>query len=97
MEKDLHVAFVGNPNCGKTSLFNAYTGAKLKVANWPGVTVEKKEGALAYHDNVFKLVDLLNHHLILSDNLFGLDLHQIVNIETITLIRRNTSCRCMRL
>ena len=58
MEKDLHVAFVGNPNCGKTSLFNAYTGAKLKVANWPGVTVEKKEGALAYHDNVFKLVDL---------------------------------------
>ncbi len=58
MEKDLHVAFVGNPNCGKTSLFNAYTGAKLKVANWPGVTVEKKEGALSYHDNVFKLVDL---------------------------------------
>lgn len=57
-EKDLHVAFVGNPNCGKTSLFNAYTGAKLKVANWPGVTVEKKEGALAYHNNVFKLVDL---------------------------------------
>lgn len=58
MGKDLHLAFVGNPNCGKTSLFNAYTGAKLKVANWPGVTVEKKEGALAYHNNVFKLVDL---------------------------------------
>lgn len=58
MEKDLHVAFVGNPNCGKTSLFNAYTGARLKVANWPGVTVEKKEGALSYHDNIFKLVDL---------------------------------------
>lgn len=41
----INVAFAGNPNCGKTTLFNAYTGARLKVANWPGVTVEKKEGA----------------------------------------------------
>lgn len=38
----INVAFAGNPNCGKTTLFNAYTGARLKVANWPGVTVEKK-------------------------------------------------------
>ncbi len=53
-----HVAFIGNPNCGKTTLFNAYTGAKLKVANWPGVTVEKKEGAFRYHNQQFKLVDL---------------------------------------
>ena len=37
----IKVGFVGNPNCGKTTLFNAYTGANLKVANWPGVTVEK--------------------------------------------------------
>lgn len=43
MSKDVHVAFIGNPNCGKTTLFNAYTGAHLKVANWPGVTVEKKK------------------------------------------------------
>ena len=35
-------ALAGNPNCGKTTLFNAFTGANLKVANWPGVTVEKK-------------------------------------------------------
>jgi ribosome-binding ATPase YchF (GTP1/OBG family) len=41
--KELTIGFVGNPNCGKTTLFNAYTGANLKVANWPGVTVEKKE------------------------------------------------------
>ncbi len=54
----VHVAFVGNPNCGKTTLFNAYTGARLKVANWPGVTVEKKEGAFRYHNQQFKLVDL---------------------------------------
>ena len=38
MSEQLNVAFIGNPNCGKTTLFNAYTGAKLKVANWPGVT-----------------------------------------------------------
>ncbi len=57
-EKELQVGFVGNPNCGKTTLFNAYTGARLKVANWPGVTVEKKEGALKYHKHQFKLVDL---------------------------------------
>lgn len=58
MKKELNVGFIGNPNCGKTTLFNAYTGAKLKVANWPGVTVEKKEGAMKYHDHRFKLVDL---------------------------------------
>lgn len=58
MKEQLQVGFVGNPNCGKTTLFNAYTGAKLKVANWPGVTVEKKEGAMKYHDHRFKLVDL---------------------------------------
>jgi len=58
MKNDVHVAFIGNPNCGKTTLFNAYTGAHLKVANWPGVTVEKKEGALKYHNNQYKLVDL---------------------------------------
>lgn len=54
----INVAFIGNPNCGKTSLFNAYTGAKLKVANWPGVTVEKKEGFYYFKGNECKLVDL---------------------------------------
>ncbi|MCC2098326.1 MAG: ferrous iron transporter B, partial [Hyphomicrobiales bacterium] len=42
--RELHVALVGNPNCGKTALFNALTGSHQKVANYPGVTVEKKEG-----------------------------------------------------
>lgn len=54
----INVGFIGNPNCGKTTLFNAYTGARLKVANWPGVTVEKKEGALRFHHHNYKLVDL---------------------------------------
>lgn len=58
MNNQINVAFAGNPNCGKTTLFNAYTGAKLKVANWPGVTVEKKEGTAHYKEQEFKLVDL---------------------------------------
>lgn len=57
-EKFLNVAFIGNPNCGKTTLFNAYTGANLKVANWPGVTVEKVEGSFRFQDYRMKLVDL---------------------------------------
>ena len=48
MAQDITIAFMGNPNCGKTTLFNAYTGANLKVANWPGVTVERVEGAIRY-------------------------------------------------
>lgn len=56
--KDLTIAFIGNPNCGKTTLFNAYTGANLKVANWPGVTVERVEGAIKSHGQTIQLVDL---------------------------------------
>lgn len=56
-EKTVHVAFVGNPNCGKTTLFNAITGSKLKVANWPGVTVEKMEGETEYEGFHLTLVD----------------------------------------
>lgn len=58
MEGFIRVGFIGNPNCGKTTLFNAYTGAKLKVANWPGVTVEKKEGETEYKGQKIKLIDL---------------------------------------
>ena len=57
-EHIIQVAFVGNPNCGKTTLFNALTGANLKVANWPGVTVEKKEGIATYKGQKINLVDL---------------------------------------
>ena len=52
------IGFIGNPNCGKTTLFNAYTGANLKVANWPGVTVEKVEGTYKFKDQKIRLVDL---------------------------------------
>ncbi len=58
MKQDMTIGFIGNPNCGKTTLFNAYTGANLKVANWPGVTVEKVEGAVRSHNLNIRLVDL---------------------------------------
>lgn len=54
----MKVAFIGNPNCGKTTLFNAYTGEKLKVANYPGVTIERKTGELVYKKTNIEITDL---------------------------------------
>ncbi len=56
--KTLLVALAGNPNAGKTSLFNAITGSKQHVGNWPGKTIEKKEGIFYHKGYEVKLVDL---------------------------------------
>jgi ferrous iron transport protein B len=56
--KHIHVALVGNPNAGKTSLFNVASGAHEHVGNYSGVTVESKEGVFKYKDYTFKMVDL---------------------------------------
>ncbi len=58
MKADYTVGVVGNPNCGKTTLFNALTGARQQVGNWPGVTVEKKVGLYTFAGKTLELVDL---------------------------------------
>ena len=58
MSNEITVALAGNPNAGKTTLFNALTGARQHVGNWPGVTVEKKEGSLHHGDTTINVVDL---------------------------------------
>jgi len=97
-KKEIHVGFVGNPNCGKTTLFNAYTGANLKVANWPGVTVEKKEGAFRNHEHRFKLVDLPGIYSLTSytmeerltrEFILESDVDIIVNIVDASSLERN--------
>ena len=58
MKTDFTVGVVGNPNCGKTTLFNVLTGSRQHVGNWPGVTVEKKTGEYAHANKLIELVDL---------------------------------------
>ncbi len=95
---DLNIAFIGNPNCGKTTLFNAYTGANLKVANWPGVTVEKIEGKLKYRSNVYKLVDLPGIYSLSSytmeeklsrEYILGSDVDVIIDVADASSLERN--------
>ena len=58
MNKEFVIGLIGNPNCGKTTIFNQLTGARQKVANWSGVTVEKREGFLKRNGYKIKIVDL---------------------------------------
>lgn len=58
MTQKISIALAGNPNCGKTTLFNTLTGSHQTVGNWPGVTVEKKSGSFTVNDWQITLVDL---------------------------------------
>lgn len=62
------ILLVGNPNCGKTTLFNALTGENQKVGNWPGVTVEKKEGVLRHGNEQIKITDLPGIYSLVTAN-----------------------------
>ncbi|SFB65515.1 FeoB small GTPase domain-containing protein [Azotobacter beijerinckii] len=68
------IALVGNPNCGKTTLFNALTGAHQRVGNWPGVTVERKNGEYLFRGLRFEVVDLPGtYSLDVTDQEISLD------------------------
>ena len=74
MKADFVVGVVGNPNCGKTTLFNALTGSRQQVGNWPGVTVEKKVGEYSHAGKLLELVDLPGtYSLEAADDTVSLD------------------------
>lgn len=98
MSNTINVGFIGNPNCGKTTLFNAFTGANLKVANWPGVTVEKKEGKTIYEGQEFKLIDLPGTYSLTSytmeetvarECIMSDEVDVIVNVVDASCLERN--------
>jgi ferrous iron transport protein B len=62
------IALVGNPNCGKTTLFNALTRQGQRVGNWPGVTVEKKEGRINAGEHHMRVVDLPGIYALLASS-----------------------------
>ncbi len=63
------IALTGQPNVGKTTLFNSLTGMRQEIGNWPGVTVEKKEGILKYNNVEFKVVDLPGIYSLMSNSI----------------------------
>ncbi|WP_370516539.1 Fe(2+) transporter permease subunit FeoB [Gilliamella sp. Pas-s95] len=65
----MKLALIGNPNCGKTTLFNVLTGSKQRVGNWPGVTVERKTGIFTYHHTQYEVIDLPGTYSIEPDPL----------------------------
>ncbi|MBO5658139.1 MAG: Fe(2+) transporter permease subunit FeoB [Duodenibacillus sp.] len=67
------ICIIGNPNCGKTTLFNAMTGSRQRVGNWPGVTVDKKTGFYTYRNDTFELVDLPGIYSITPSSAAGED------------------------
>ena len=93
----IKIALAGNPNCGKTTLFNALTGSNQFVGNWPGVTVEKKEGKLKGHKDVtimdlpgiYSLSPYTLEEVVARNYLINEKPDAIINIVDGTNIERN--------
>lgn len=94
----ISVALTGNPNTGKTTLFNALTGARQKIGNWPGVTVDKKVGYFNHKDRIVSVVDLPGTYsmnarsaeeMIVSDYLLNEKPDVVVNVLDATNLERN--------
>ena len=91
--KGLTIALAGNPNCGKSALFNALTGIRQTTGNWPGVTVERKEGRLELDGRQIRVIDLPGIYsldagsldeLVTRDYLLSRDANLIVNVVDAT-------------
>lgn len=94
----LHVALAGNPNTGKSSIFNALTGSRQHVGNWPGKTVERREGSFTHDGLAVAVVDLpgtysLNanspEEMIARDYLVGADLDGVIVVVDASNLERN--------
>ena len=97
-KREMRIALAGNPNCGKTTLFNALTGSDQYVGNWPGVTVEKKEGKAEIHGKSVVVVDLPGiyslspysmEEIVARDYIIGEAPDAIINIVDATNLERN--------
>lgn len=94
----LHVALAGNPNCGKSALFNTFTGIRQKTGNWPGVTVERKEGHFKLDNYEVNVIDLPGIYSldansldekVTRDYLLSRDANLIINVIDAANLERN--------